>query len=407
MFLYLWEVGRLCLLSGIYYDICIDLDGDFACNRVWWCHWAWYIPPIHSDPRLHRHFCRFCLDFQVKKHLLCLVVNRCFKSMHQPFQPWMKLYDCLTACNCWEKPLMSNSMHGYMHYHVCRNRIMSSPFVSFDFSKFASPGHFSLPLSPSSQLKAGLEFFVFRSPATECLDYQDCLATQNVHYQNGAPSEMCLIVQSRWDHFSSLLNTPIHGALNLWTFEPSLEIQRMWTSLRPCFFSLISMNTLNWSDLNWFERFCRFVFLCFGSRCLVDKVAHQHKVSWPTDVQSSEAQIGMISCLTLSTFLHRIWGPSRNLQPEDCMVLVEMNETKLWKCGWKFLEKKELNTEIVWSKKRTLWTHPGTHPGSKRPKTSQKRHTKHTMDKRQKTSKCPDILRILRDIPHLCTVKHL
>ena len=37
----------------------------------------------------------------------------------------------------------------------------------------------------------------------------------------------------------------------------------------------------------------------------------------------------------------------------------------------------------------------------------QKRHTKHTMDKRQKTSKCPDILRILRDIPHLCTVKHL
>ena len=114
-FYVLWEVVRLCLLSGIYYEICIDLDGDFACNRVWWCHWAWYAPPIHIDPQLHRHFCRFCLSFfQVKKHLLCPVVNRCFKSMRQPFQPWMNPYDC----NCWEKPLMSNSVHGYIHYYI-------------------------------------------------------------------------------------------------------------------------------------------------------------------------------------------------------------------------------------------------------------------------------------------------
>lgn len=339
MFLYLWEVGRLCLLSGIYYDICIDLDGDFACNRVWWCHWAWYIPPIHSDPQLHRHFCRFCLDFQVKKHLLCLVVNRCFKSMHQPFQPWMKLYDCLTACNCWEKPLMSNSMHGYMHYHVFRNRIMSSPFVSFDFSKFASPGHFSLPLSPSSQLKARLEFFVFRKVACNRMSWLSRLLSNS----------KCAL--SKWGSFWDVFNCSIEMRsffqsaqyplfTGPWTFEP---LNLPWKS-NVCehlcdhvFFSLISMNTLNWSDLNWFERFCRFVFLCFGSRCLVDKIAHQHKVSWPTDVQSSEAQIGMISCLTLSTFSHRIWGPSRNLQPEDCMVLVEMNETKLWKCL--FLEK--------------------------------------------------------------------
>ncbi len=80
------------------------------------------IPPIHIDPQLHRYW-RFC-DFQVKKHLLCRVVNRCFKSMHQPFQPWMKEiltgWSSTIACNCWEKPLMSNSVHGcrIMSYHL-------------------------------------------------------------------------------------------------------------------------------------------------------------------------------------------------------------------------------------------------------------------------------------------------
>lgn len=151
MFLYLWEVGRLCLLSGIYYDICIDLDGDFACNRVWWCHWAWYIPPIHSDPQLHRHFCRFCLDFQVKKHLLCPVVNRCFKSMHQPFQPWMKLYDCLQLLRkaidvklyAWihALPCMSQSYHVVFFcilwlFQVC----FSWPLLAATFTQFAVEG---------------------------------------------------------------------------------------------------------------------------------------------------------------------------------------------------------------------------------------------------------------------------
>ena len=75
----------------------------------------------------------------------------------------MKLYDCLQLL----RKAIDVKLCAWMSYHV----------VSFDFSKFASPGHFSLPLSPSSQLKAGLEF-LGGPPATECLD---CLATQNVY----------------------------------------------------------------------------------------------------------------------------------------------------------------------------------------------------------------------------------
>ena len=117
------------------------------------------------------HSCIDIFDFQVKKHLLCPVVNRCFKSMHQPFQPWMKPYDCLQLLR---KAIdVKHSMHGYIHYtlpcmsyHVVSFCIIwlyqvcfSWPLLAATFTQFAVEGGFGV-------------FWVVFSPATECLDWK-------------------------------------------------------------------------------------------------------------------------------------------------------------------------------------------------------------------------------------------